>query len=165
MLHVNYYLFLSIFISLFIYLYFSIEAICKIIAYGFILSPTLTRNHVYKSIIHQFIYFQTPDSPSNQQANKKKPNHKAYMCSFGNFIDIVSIVSYWIDLSLMIEGYPYISLFKSLGAMRPIRLLSLLPGTAVSLTDIKQKRKKEKRRAGNRYILYNILYLGYSTIA
>ncbi|KAI8889134.1 hypothetical protein K501DRAFT_329474 [Backusella circina FSU 941] len=114
---------------------YTIEAISKIIAYGFILSPTLTRNHVYKSIIHPFTYFQSPMSPTMQDVENKTPNHKAFMCSFGNFIDLVSIVSYWIDLFMMMNGYPYISLFKSLGAMRPIRLLSLLPGTAVIISN------------------------------
>ncbi|EIE92076.1 hypothetical protein RO3G_16787 [Rhizopus delemar RA 99-880] len=49
---------------------------------------------------------------------------------------MISIISYWIDVILMAYGYPYLSLFKALGALRPIRLLSLLPGTAVILKSL-----------------------------
>ncbi|KAI8378680.1 Ion transport protein-domain-containing protein [Choanephora cucurbitarum] len=63
-------------------------------------------------------------------------NHSAYLHSFGNWIDLISIGSYWIDFVLMIYGYPYISLFKSFASMRPLRLLSILPGTAVILKSL-----------------------------
>lgn len=61
-----------------------------------------------------------------------KQNHRAYLNSFGNWFDIISIVCYWADFVLMYYEYPYLSLFKALGSIRPIHLLSVLPGTAVS---------------------------------
>lgn len=66
------------------------------------------------------------------------------MNGFANAIDFVSIISYWIDLGLMVNGYPNCSVFKALGAARPLRLLSLLPGTAVS--DSSDILKKENIR-------------------
>jgi ABC-type antimicrobial peptide transport system permease subunit len=65
-----------------------------------------------------------------------KRNHQAYLNSFGNCFDAVSIISYWADVVLMIFEYPYLSLFKSMGALRPVRLLSVLPGTAVILKSL-----------------------------
>ncbi|KAI7900056.1 Ion transport protein-domain-containing protein [Cokeromyces recurvatus] len=80
------------------------------------------------------------DKVSNIDEDKKivdvKRNHCAYLNSFGNCFDTISIISYWIDFTLMIYRYPYLSLFKSLGAIRPIRLLSILPGTAVILKSL-----------------------------
>ncbi|KAI8075574.1 Ion transport protein-domain-containing protein [Thamnidium elegans] len=65
-----------------------------------------------------------------------KAYHRAYLNSFGNVLDTVSVVSYWIDFVLMMFNYPYMSLFKALGALRPLRLLSILPGTAVILKSL-----------------------------
>lgn len=65
-----------------------------------------------------------------------KSYHRAYLNSFGNVLDTISAVSYWIDFVLMMFNYPYMSLFKALGALRPLRLLSILPGTAVILKSL-----------------------------
>jgi hypothetical protein len=59
--------------------------------------------------------------------------HRPYLSNFGNWLDIISVVCYWIDLALMEIGYNDISLFKGLGAARPLRLVGIIPGTAVSM--------------------------------
>lgn len=59
--------------------------------------------------------------------------HRPYLSNFGNWLDIISVVCYWIDLALMEIDYNHISLFKGLGAARPLRLVGIIPGTAVSM--------------------------------
>lgn len=78
------------------------------------------------------------DSNSNESTSKLEftRHHRAYLNSFGNVLDAISMLSYWVDFVFMIYGYHYISLFKSLGALRPIHLLSILPGTAVILKSL-----------------------------
>ncbi|KAI9268809.1 Ion transport protein-domain-containing protein [Sporodiniella umbellata] len=78
----------------------------------------------------------SPFSFSKKQDTLPKNTHRAYLNSFANVLDVISIISYWVDTVLMCYRYPYLSLFKALGALRPIRLLSLLPGTAVILQSL-----------------------------
>jgi hypothetical protein len=58
--------------------------------------------------------------------------HRPFLSNFGNWLDLISAICYWIDLALMMIGYTEISLFKGLGAARPLRLVGIIPGTAVS---------------------------------
>ncbi|KAI8378320.1 Ion transport protein-domain-containing protein [Blakeslea trispora] len=142
---------------LLIQIIYSLEALCKIVAYGLIIAPkqhslkinTLDANSLWKrknslaatirgSAIVTELSKEQPFSATVDDETKTLfiSNHSAYLHSFGNWIDLVSIGSYWIDFVLMIYGYPYISLFKSLASMRPLRLLSILPGTAVILKSL-----------------------------
>ncbi|KAL9549481.1 hypothetical protein PS6_006058 [Mucor atramentarius] len=105
----------------------SIESICKIIAYGLIIPPKPPK----LSSLDQ----QQQEDQEDLIKNWKR-NHYAYLNSFGNWFDTVSIISYWADLIIMVYKYPYLSFFKSLGAIRPIRLLSMLRGTAVILKSL-----------------------------
>jgi Na+-transporting NADH:ubiquinone oxidoreductase subunit NqrB len=136
------------------YFFDSIESICKIIAYGLIIPPkpstASTTFGLWQRKLLQVLSFvqkskQTDDTNTittaieedeDSEAVDFKRNHRAYLNSFGNCFDAISIVSYWSDMVLMIFGYPYLSLFKSLGALRPVRLLSILPGTAVILKSL-----------------------------
>lgn len=59
--------------------------------------------------------------------------HRPYLTNFGNWLDLISVVCYWIDLALMKINYNDISLFKGVGAARPLRLVGIIPGTAVSM--------------------------------
>ncbi|CAO3640711.1 unnamed protein product [Mucor fragilis] len=107
---------------------YSIESLCKIIAYGLIIPPKPPK---LASLNEQ----QQQEDQEDLIKNWKR-NHHAYLNSFGNCFDTISIISYWADLIIMVYKYPYLSLFKSLGAMRPIRLLSMLRGTAVILKSL-----------------------------
>ncbi|CEP11360.1 hypothetical protein [Parasitella parasitica] len=102
----------------------SIESICKIIAYGLIIPPRPPK-------------LSLADQEDQDQASKNwKRNHYAYLNSFGNAFDAISVVGYWADLIVMVYKYPYLSLFKSLASLRPLRLLSMLRGTAVILKSL-----------------------------
>jgi Ion transport protein len=59
--------------------------------------------------------------------------HRPYLTNFGNWLDLISVVCYWIDLALMKINYNNVSLFKAVGAARPLRLVGIIPGTAVSM--------------------------------
>lgn len=59
--------------------------------------------------------------------------HRPYLSNFGNWLDLISVVCYWIDLALMQINYTEVSLFKAMGAARPLRLVGIIPGTAVSI--------------------------------
>lgn len=165
---------------LFIQSIYTIETICKIIAYGLFIPPK-SPNYSYtaspsslisyyiasffnsfKTFLHHFNFIKqnqqlyindsteepplttiATDDPTLSKSSTfvEKPedfvrNHRAYLNSFGNAIDIISVGSYWADLALMVFGYPNLSLFKSLSAFRPLRLLSILPGTAVILKSL-----------------------------
>lgn len=123
----------------------SLEAICKIIAYGLFFPPAYSkfkRIRSWASVSEDKQHLKddipltensSPFSFSRQSELSPKNTHRAYLNSFANVLDAISIVSYWTDVVLMTYGYPYLSLFKALGALRPIRLLSLLPGTAVNI--------------------------------
>lgn len=58
--------------------------------------------------------------------------HRPYLSNFGNWLDLISVICYWIDFTLMQVNYTEVSLFKALGAARPLRLVGIIPGTAVS---------------------------------
>lgn len=125
---------------------FSLEAICKVIAYGLLLPPVYAKSDKKPCTwLNTWLYspknIEEEKIPSNKHSpfifhkdnNKPGSNHRAYLNSFGNILDIISILSYWADFILMSYSYPNMSLFKTLGALRPIRLLSIIPGTAVSV--------------------------------
>lgn len=114
---------------------YTIEIIGKIISYGLVLPPSHTSSSPWGFVKTKFL----PEQEINPNENTKVEfirHHRAYLNSFGNILDTISVVSYWVDFVFMINGYPYISLFKSLGALRPIHLLSVLPGTAVILKSL-----------------------------
>ncbi|RCI07266.1 calcium channel protein [Rhizopus stolonifer] len=133
---------------MFIQIIYSLEAICKIIAYGLFFPPAYSkfkRIRSWASVSEDKQHLKddipltensSPFSFSRQSELSPKNTHRAYLNSFANVLDAISIVSYWTDVVLMTYGYPYLSLFKALGALRPIRLLSLLPGTAVILKSL-----------------------------
>lgn len=133
---------------------YTLEMMCKIIAFGFIFSPKSPFKQKLPWKFPQLYKFTDTATPTlNEEINEKGGlsksstfideadqnfvrNHRAYLHSFANVLDLISIVSYWVDLLLMLIQYPNLSLFKSLGALRPIRLLSILPGTAVILKSL-----------------------------
>jgi hypothetical protein len=102
---------------MFIQCLYTIEFLCKICAYGLVLPPHTQLRHIFGA----------------HEIKPEKRNHKACLNSFGNILDVISLLSYWADVVLMTYRYPNLSLFKSLGASRPIRLLSIFPGTAVNI--------------------------------
>lgn len=125
----------------------SLEALCKIVVYGLWIPPYRSGGHQDGSIRGYMAQLLRTDKfisapivhevEEEEQANQLKKDHpafyhKAYISGVANVLDLVSIVSYWIDFGLMLHEYPYCSLFKAMGALRPLRLLSILQGTAVS---------------------------------
>ncbi len=54
-----------------------------------------------------------------------------YFKSSWNRFDAMVIISYWIDLIIVLSGAYDIRLFRALSSLRPLRLLSMTPGLAV----------------------------------
>lgn len=59
--------------------------------------------------------------------------HVAYLTSFGNMLDFVVVIAFWIDFILIQFSYPWCSFFKGIAAMRCLKLLFLTNGTSVSI--------------------------------
>ena len=86
-------------------------------------------------VFSDYLSMKSADGTARHEEPEKPQvdiNHKTYLGCFGNRIDLVSIVCYWVDFVFMMYQYQYCSMFKSVAALRPIRLISILPGTAVS---------------------------------
>ncbi|KAI8993323.1 Ion transport protein-domain-containing protein [Pilobolus umbonatus] len=113
---------------------YSLEAMAKVMAYGLMVPPKPTSSSFSDRIIN-FFYTSRQEEQEHRVKNFKR-NHRAYLNSFGNAWDMVSILFYWIDFFLMLIKYPHLSLFKTLSAIRPLRLLSLLPGTFMILKSL-----------------------------
>ncbi|KAL0076809.1 Ion transport protein-domain-containing protein [Phycomyces blakesleeanus] len=78
------------------------------------------------------------DNDQKEEEDKIELEHKAYLNKFGNILDLTSIVCYWIDFGFMLHGYRYFTLFKTLGATRPLRLLLIFPGTAMIVRSLEE---------------------------
>lgn len=80
------------------------------------------------------------EADKQQQQHKESINihHDAYLKRVANVLDIICIVSYWIDFSLMMlsKGERTWSLFKALAAARVLRLIAITEGTRVCTTSI-----------------------------
>lgn len=118
----------------------SLEAICKIIVYGIWLPPTISTSKCFwfrRWLISLFSKngnetSNLSEEEAQQTTTKERPlTHRPYISGFANTLDVISIISYWVDFGLMIHGYPYCSLFKAIGASRPLRLAMIFKGTAV----------------------------------
>lgn len=136
-----------------------LDCIAKIIIYGFWISPQNKKSGYYlflqpiiSSVLKPWkrktnIFYEEKDinteiinNDEHHMSNNKLDVdilHNAYLTTFGNWMEFISLICYWIDFALMIYGYQYCSLFKAMGALRPVKLLSILPGTAVIMIFIK----------------------------
>ncbi|CAO3675097.1 unnamed protein product [Umbelopsis ramanniana] len=85
---------------------------------------------------NSFIPLPTGDVGRSELEPASTLKHRPYLSNFGNWLDIISVVCYWIDLALMEIDYNHISLFKGLGAARPLRLVGIIPGTAVIMQSL-----------------------------
>lgn len=77
---------------------------------------------------------KTSKSLLEEEEKFLKVSHDAYLSRLGNIVDTVAIVSFWIDLFIMLfaSGEETWSLFKALAAARILRLVVVTEGTAVS---------------------------------
>ncbi|CAO3588343.1 unnamed protein product [Absidia cylindrospora] len=136
---------------------YTLDCLIKILVYGLWIPPN-NKKSWYQLFVQPTITLLTlpwkrrhprqddPDesniissSPSPSQPTSTtfpSVHHKAYLSSFGNVLDCIAVICYWIDLGIMLHGYKYCSVFKAMAATRPLRLLSFLPGTAVILKSL-----------------------------
>ncbi|KAG0229344.1 calcium channel protein [Actinomortierella wolfii] len=55
-----------------------------------------------------------------------------------NRIDFVAVISYWIDFILMLSGVQHVYIFKTIAAMRTIRLINITSGSETILRSLKK---------------------------
>lgn len=55
-----------------------------------------------------------------------------------NRIDFIAVICYWIDFSLMVAGVENIYFFKTIAAMRTLRLLNITAGSSTILRSLKK---------------------------
>jgi hypothetical protein len=55
-----------------------------------------------------------------------------------NRIDFIAVICYWIDFSLMVAGVENIYFFKTIAAMRTLRLLNITAGSSTILQSLKK---------------------------
>jgi hypothetical protein len=55
-----------------------------------------------------------------------------------NRIDFIAVLCYWIDFCLMMAGVQHIYVFKTIAAMRTLRLLNITAGSATILHSLKK---------------------------
>ncbi|KAG0185974.1 calcium channel protein [Apophysomyces sp. BC1034] len=123
------------------YLILSMDSLCKIVAYGLWVPPVqekTIKTGLFRSISNRVsrILGIGKKHKHKPTSNQQEPNHKAYLNSFGNALDLFSVLCYWVDFAFMVQEYRYFTLFKACAAFRPLRLLSVFPGTAVILRSL-----------------------------
>ncbi|KAL1923072.1 uncharacterized protein VTP21DRAFT_9448 [Calcarisporiella thermophila] len=131
-----------------IYIIYTIEAVCRIIVYGFLFNPTVST--IAPSGSHTSLVSQqsgasggkpTPgvnrvEQPGNEQTSNKIA-HTAYLRSGANVLDFIVVLCYWIDFIMVMTSLPRIALFRGLSALRPLKLLALTQGMSTILNSIK----------------------------
>ncbi|KAF9116172.1 calcium channel protein [Mortierella sp. AM989] len=55
-----------------------------------------------------------------------------------NRIDLIAVICYWIDIILMAAGIQHVYFFKTIAAMRTLRLLNITPGSSTILHSLKK---------------------------
>ncbi|KAF7722394.1 calcium channel protein [Apophysomyces ossiformis] len=138
------------YIILYIQIIYTIDSLCKIIVYGLWIPPDQekrTKKGTLSSVWNRVgRIFRLGKGHKHRKksdrrdygvgTNSHTPNHKAYLNSFGNSMDFFSVLCYWVDFAFMVEEYRHFTLFKACSALRPLRLLSIFPGTAVILKSL-----------------------------
>ncbi|KAF9585747.1 calcium channel protein [Lunasporangiospora selenospora] len=78
------------------------------------------------------------DYPENASTggNEGPPAHAPFFRSYYNRLDVIVVVSYWIDLTFMLTGVRDVYIFKALSALRPLRLLSVTEGTSTIIDSL-----------------------------
>ncbi|CAG8569817.1 3141_t:CDS:10 [Ambispora leptoticha] len=75
----------------------------------------------------------------NTQSNfQRSMTASAFLRHTFNRIDLLAVVSFWIDFGLSFSGVQHFYLFKALGAFRSLRLLSLTSGSSTILQSLKK---------------------------
>src|SRR2546423_12342095 len=86
------------------------------------------------------------DSPISQPSNQfisrvithKPAMNTAFLRHTFNRIDLLAVVSYWIDLLITLAGVQHFFLFKAISTLRSLRLLAITSGSATILQSLKK---------------------------
>ncbi|ORX87533.1 hypothetical protein K493DRAFT_341473 [Basidiobolus meristosporus CBS 931.73] len=136
--------------QLFIYSFFTLECVVRIIVYGLLFDPKPSPKDYSSSSSYITIL---PEKPADGFREKKAesfglkfvgktahslaPIPRPFLRHSYNRLDLIVVVSYWIDLLLTLYSDGNFPLFKGLCALRPIRLLMLTSGLSVIQSSLK----------------------------
>ncbi|KAI8359295.1 Ion transport protein-domain-containing protein [Mortierella sp. GBAus27b] len=134
-----------------IFIFYTLEAAAKIITVGMVKPPPLENvspsgdngnprhnaspeDNRQSPIDLRDLSPETEGEPAGKE--KEKPLTPFLRCSF-NRMDLVALVCFWIDLILMVSGVRDIFIFKSLAALRTLRLINITFGNRNPLRNLK----------------------------
>ncbi|KAK9765379.1 calcium channel protein [Basidiobolus ranarum] len=137
--------------QLVVYSLFTLEAAARIIVYGFIIDPKPPQKDFSSkssSIVirpekaDDSLLFGKDGERFTQKLPEKVTNPqtsipRAFLRHSYNRLDLIVVVSFWIDFILTLHGDGKFTLFKGLCALRPIRLLMMTGGLSVIQNSLK----------------------------
>ncbi|KAK9767738.1 calcium channel protein, variant 2 [Basidiobolus ranarum] len=134
-----------------IYSLFTLECATRIIVYGLIFDPKPPKKDF--SSKSSFIAVHPEKTISTFNSSKKEGESmgkspgritnpqaslpRAFLRHSYNRLDLIVVISFWVDLVLTLVGDGRFTLFKGLCALRPIRLLMLTGGLSVIQSSLK----------------------------
>ncbi|RIA89873.1 Ion transport protein [Glomus cerebriforme] len=128
-----------------IFIIYTLEIVARIIVSGLIINPKQNSPpspNVSKHNMREMSMDSKISQPSNQYASRivahKSAMNIAFLRHSFNRIDLLAVVSYWIDLLITLAGVQHFFLFKAISTLRSLRLLAITSGCATILQSLKK---------------------------
>jgi hypothetical protein len=122
-----------------------LEIIARIIVSGLIISPAHNFLSSSPNVSKHNISETSTDSQFSQMSNQyisrvitHKSANTAFLRHSFNRIDLLAVISYWIDLLITLVGVQHFFLFKAISTLRSLRLLAITSGCATILQSLKK---------------------------
>lgn len=117
------------------------EIIARIIVSGLIISPVqneIVSKHDVREASTDSQYSQMSNQYVSRVIAHKSAMNTAFLRHTFNRIDLLAVVSYWIDLLITLVGVQHFFLFKAISTLRSLRLLAITSGCATILQSLKK---------------------------
>ncbi|ORY05860.1 hypothetical protein K493DRAFT_333364 [Basidiobolus meristosporus CBS 931.73] len=118
-----------------IFILYTFETIARIIVSGFIINPPTSQQRQPRVEIGKKSPFLVVEVHS--EIDSLFPD-RAYLRHSFQRIDFVVVVSFWVNMILMLTGYGRFTVFSALSALRPFRLISMTSGSWTILRSLKK---------------------------
>ncbi|CAG8456859.1 12434_t:CDS:10 [Rhizophagus irregularis] len=124
-----------------IFIIYTLEIIARIIVSGLIISPVqneIMSKHDVREASTDSQYSQMSNQYVSRVIAHKSAMNTAFLRHTFNRIDLLAVVSYWIDLLITLVGVQHFFLFKAISTLRSLRLLAITSGCATILQSLKK---------------------------
>ncbi|CAB4398324.1 unnamed protein product [Rhizophagus irregularis] len=124
-----------------IFIIYTLEIIARIIVSGLIISPVqneIISKHDVREASTDSQYSQMSNQYVSRVIAHKSAMNTAFLRHTFNRIDLLAVVSYWIDLLITLVGVQHFFLFKAISTLRSLRLLAITSGCATILQSLKK---------------------------